>query len=198
LHSFAHYCQIFQFKQRPAGSSIRDYLSFTDEDGKPKSDKDIYKGYNTVISRIRAAFSTLEYMNLDDTKTRLNKIVKDVYIQFKYAENVYNDAYPPDDPADKVQIANYWLEWITDYYEHLITKFKENVSNMIAEMANMVESELEDDPDFADDVWRVIRRFRERRDDNNRVKLDISGFPAYDTRIDGGKDEDGDEEMGGT
>ncbi|RKL14549.1 hypothetical protein BFJ70_g15708 [Fusarium oxysporum] len=189
---------IFALKQRPAKDSITGYMSHKDKKGNLKDAEVIWKGYKTVISRVRAAFSTLEYMKLDECTTRLNTIVKEVYIQFKHAENVYNDAYPPDDPADKVQIANYWLEWITNYYEQLITKFKESVTNMIAEMSNMVESELDNDPEMADELWVVIRRFRVLRDDAKHVKLDISGFPAYDTPIDGGKDEDGDEEMGGT
>ncbi|RKK66490.1 hypothetical protein BFJ69_g15354 [Fusarium oxysporum] len=189
---------IFALKQRPAKDSITGYMSHKDKKGNLKDAEVIWKGYKTVISRVRAAFSTLEYMKLDECTTRLNTIVKDVYIQFKHAENVYNDAYPPDDPADKVQIANYWLEWITNYYEQLITKFKESVTNMIAEISNMVESELDNDPEMADELWVVIRRFRVLRDDAKHVKLDISGFPAYDTPIDGGKDEDGDEEMGGT
>ncbi|KAJ4087133.1 hypothetical protein NW760_013788 [Fusarium oxysporum] len=186
---------VFRLNQFPGVDSIEKYMSWTTKAGEEKDDDEINDDYETIIKRTRAAFSSIEYMNLEECVTRLNKIVKDIYIQFKFAENVYNDANPPNDPADKVQLANYWLEWITDYYAHVITTFKKNIKLETDKMTEMLKKE--DNPPAMVEQWEVIIDvFLQMRDDDNRMSLDTSGFPAFDSRFN--EDEDGDEEMGGT
>ncbi|EXM21436.1 hypothetical protein V3481_015482 [Fusarium oxysporum f. sp. vasinfectum] len=75
-----------------------------------KSKEEIIGDRSKVLSRMRGGFSVFRYMQIDETKKKLNKIVKDLQTQFKFAESVYNKRYL----NEKVQLADYWIEWITD------------------------------------------------------------------------------------
>ncbi|TVY67892.1 hypothetical protein Focb16_v003051 [Fusarium oxysporum f. sp. cubense] len=59
-----------------------------------KTKEEIEDGRSKVLSRIRAGFSVFRYMQKEETKDKLNKIVKDIRVQFKFAELVYNKKYP--------------------------------------------------------------------------------------------------------
>ncbi|EGU73086.1 hypothetical protein FOXB_16401 [Fusarium oxysporum f. sp. conglutinans Fo5176] len=59
-----------------------------------KTKEEIEDGRSKVLSRIRAGFSVFRYMQTEETKDKLNKIVKDIRVQFKFAELVYNKKYP--------------------------------------------------------------------------------------------------------
>ncbi|KAF5985649.1 hypothetical protein FCOIX_2003 [Fusarium coicis] len=124
----------------------------------------------------------------------LNKIVKDVYVQFKFAENVYNEKHP----GDRVQIANYWLEWIADHFEKVVRTFKGNISKIVDQI-NELANDFEDG--HAVQVRALMSQFQDLRD-GTLPRIDTSGFPAFNSPIteneseDEGADEN--EEMGGT
>jgi len=59
-----------------------------------KTKEEIEDGRSKVLSRIPAGFSVFRYMQKEQTKDKLNKIVKDIRVQFKFAELVYNKNYP--------------------------------------------------------------------------------------------------------
>ncbi|KAJ4142853.1 hypothetical protein NW754_010292 [Fusarium falciforme] len=68
-------------------------------------------------------FSTFKYLQLDEVKKKLNKIVKDVWVQFQFAESVYNKK----NPNNRVQLADHWIEWIKDYYAQVEEIFVKNI-----------------------------------------------------------------------
>ncbi|EWY84234.1 hypothetical protein FOYG_13994 [Fusarium oxysporum NRRL 32931] len=59
-----------------------------------KTKEEIEDGRSKVLSRIRAGFSMFRYMQKEETKDKLNKFVKDIRVQFKFAESAYNKKYP--------------------------------------------------------------------------------------------------------
>ncbi|KAF5720971.1 hypothetical protein FMUND_3874 [Fusarium mundagurra] len=182
---------VFQNSQRPSKLSIKKYMTKGN-----KERKKLKQDVRVVIKRIRATFSLFAYMNLDETRTRLNKIVKDVYVQFKFAENVYNEKHP----GARVQIANYWLEWIADHYEKVVRTFKDNISKIIDQINELIVASGFEDGDVAQ-IRAIMSQFQDLRD-GTLPRIDTSGFPAFNSPItadeseDEGEDED--EEMGGT
>lgn len=150
---------------------------------KGKSQKEIKENTRRVLDRIRAGFSVFLYFDQERTHTKLNKIVKDVWVQLKFAESVYNKK----NPNNKVQIANFWIEWITDHFAHMETKFKTNVQEMVKE----VRFELQDlKDDLTKAVLNVVGSFEKQAKSTWRVHVTTDGFPKIET--------DGDTEMGGT
>jgi hypothetical protein len=51
-------------------------------------------------------------------------------VQLKCAESVYNKK----DPKEKLQLADFWIEGITDYYALVSKKFRGNVLAMASEV----------------------------------------------------------------
>lgn len=150
---------------------------------KGKSQREIKENTRRVLDRIRAGFSVFQYFDLDGAHKKLDKIVKDVWVQFKFAESVYNEK----NPNNKVQLANFWIEWITDHFAHVETKFKTNVQDMVKE----VRFELQDlKDDMTKAVLDVVGSFEKQAKVNWRVHVRTDGFPQIDT--------DGDTDMGGT
>ncbi|KAJ4176347.1 hypothetical protein NW755_014461 [Fusarium falciforme] len=150
---------------------------------KGKSQREIKENTRRVLDRIRAGFSVFQYFDLDRAHKKLDKIVKDVWVQFKFAESVYNEK----NPNNKVQLANFWIEWITDHFAHVETKFKTNVQDMVKE----VRFELQDlKDDMTKAVLDVVGSFEKQAKVNWRVHVRTDGFPQIDT--------DGDTDMGGT
>jgi len=176
---------IFRFQMKPNQDSVRDYF-----DRSGKNDQKIKDDYEVVLSRLRAAFSAFEYINMDESKTRLNKIIKDIYVQFKFAEKVYNEKYPDD----KVQLANYWIEWITNHYAHVVRRFKDNVAGVFRLIADLTGEEGRVDDPLIIQIVPSLVDLMEKRNDREWMRIDTSGFPAIDSPVTG--DEDGDEEMG--
>lgn len=172
---------------KPNQDSVRGYFDRSD-----KTDQKIKDDYEVVLSRLRAAFSAFEYINMDESKTRLNKIIKDIYVQFKFAEKVYNEKYPDD----KVQLANYWIEWITNYYARVVRKFKDNVMEVFRLIDSLTDAAEDQKDSIIVQLYPTLLKLVEKRRDRQWMRIDTSGFPAIDSPVTG--DEDGDEEMGGT
>ncbi|KAJ4039937.1 hypothetical protein NW753_010968 [Fusarium oxysporum] len=68
-----------------------------------KSKEEIIGDRSKVLSRIRRRFSVFRYMQMDEIKKKLNKIIKDLRTQFKFAESVYNKRYL----NEKIQLTDY-------------------------------------------------------------------------------------------
>ncbi|KAH7195298.1 hypothetical protein DER44DRAFT_536499 [Fusarium oxysporum] len=168
---------MMQLKRYPGKQSLKTYLARGS-----KSKEMIKEDGQIVTSRIRAAFSVLWYLNLVPAKEKFNKAVKDVYVQFKFAESVYNKKYP----NEKVQLANLWVEWLKDYYAEVLKTWKENVTNQIKEIREALEG-VEDE--LADEVRTTAQHFEDQLKVPFRIKIDTRGFPALGN---------GDTEMGGT
>ncbi|EGU73090.1 hypothetical protein FOXB_16405 [Fusarium oxysporum f. sp. conglutinans Fo5176] len=144
-----------------------------------KSKEEIIGDRSKVLSRMRGGFSVFRYMQMDETKKKLNKIVKDLRTQFKFAESVYNKRYP----NEKVQLADYWIEWITDYYALVSKRFRENTLDMVSE----VRTELEGNTQKWAEIMRVNMRAYETQARNQALTfIDTSGFPKDDDTEMGG------------
>lgn len=104
---------------------------------KLKDDKRRIADVKKVIARLRAGFSVFFYLRHPKTAGKLNTIVSDIRDQFVFAEEVYNTKYP----NDKVQLSDFWIEWITDYLKKVTSKFKTNVADMIKEIRAEMEGE---------------------------------------------------------
>ncbi|KAF5591120.1 hypothetical protein FPCIR_6195 [Fusarium pseudocircinatum] len=145
-----------------------------------KSKEEIISHRSKLLSRMRAGFSVFKYMEMDETKKKLNRIVKDLRTQFKFAESVYNKKYP----NEKVQLADYWIEWITDYYALVSKRFRENTLEMVTEVRN----EIEGNTQRMDEIMRVhMRAYETQAGNQGATSIDTSGFRKDD-----------DTEMGGT
>ncbi|EXL91431.1 hypothetical protein FOIG_15333 [Fusarium odoratissimum NRRL 54006] len=145
-----------------------------------KTKEEIEDDRSKVLSRIRAGFSVFRYMQKEETKDKLNKIVKDIRVQFKFAESVYNKKYP----NEKVQLADYWIEWITDYYALVSKKFRENMLAMATEVREEVKG-IKDD--WAKNMRGYMQAFEKQAKNEALTLIDTSGFSKDD-----------DTEMGGT
>ncbi|KAF4989554.1 hypothetical protein FDECE_14673 [Fusarium decemcellulare] len=145
-----------------------------------KSTKEVRDDTTKLLARIRGAFSTFRYMELDQTQKKLNNIVKEVRVQCEFAEKVYNKKYP----NEKVRLADYWIEWMKDYYEHVTKTAKDNVLDIVAEV--LAQTKGETGP-LANKVNKAMGTFRKVATNGVRVHIDTSGFPT-----------DGDTDMGGT
>lgn len=145
-----------------------------------KTKEEIEDGRSKVLSRIRAGFSVFRYMQKEETKDKLNKIVKDIRVQFKFAESVYNKKYP----NEKVQLADYWIEWITDYYALVSKKFRENMLAMATEVREEIKG-IKDD--WAKNMRGYMQAFEKQAKNEALTLIDTSGFSKDD-----------DTEMGGT
>ena len=144
-----------------------------------KSKEGIIGDRSKVLSRMRRGFSVFRYMQIDETKKKLNKIVKDLQTQFKFAESVYNKRYL----NEKVQLADYWIEWITDYYALVSKRFRENTLDMVSE----VRTELEGNTQKWAEIMRVNMRAYETQARNQALTfIDTSGFPKDDDTEMGG------------
>ncbi|KAJ4245449.1 hypothetical protein NW762_013958 [Fusarium torreyae] len=165
---------VLRFNQWPALNSITKYLKLGDKS------QETWKANNrVVIERIRASFSVLVYLALPESKVRLNKIVKDVYVQLKFAEDVYN-ARNPDKP--KVQLANHWLEWITNYLGKVVSKLKENIMKAMNQIDEVMEDENISQAKKAE--WIEIQaQYQLLADDANLMRIDTSGFPDLNSPI---------------
>ncbi|KAL6354004.1 hypothetical protein LRP88_12635 [Fusarium phalaenopsidis] len=181
---------MLRFQQRPSVDSITEYLERGD-----KSHDDWKSDCRVIIKRVRASFSVLVYMNLPKTLVRLNKIVKDVYVQFKFAEDVWNGRHP----GNRVQLANYWLDWIKKYYARVVSKFKANIAKAMAQIDKVMADD--DMPDGYAVQWlELMAQFEEMAENADLMRIDTSGFPAFNSPITETEDieEDEDTEMGGT
>ncbi|WKT51506.1 hypothetical protein QSH57_016476 [Fusarium oxysporum f. sp. vasinfectum] len=144
-----------------------------------KSKEEIIGDRSKVLSCMRGGFSMFRYMQIDETKKKLNKIVKDLQTQFKFAESVYNKRYL----NKKVQLADYWIEWITDYYALMSKRFRENTLDMVSE----VRTELEGNTQKWAEIMRVNMRAYETQARNQALTfIDTSGFPKDDDTEMGG------------
>ncbi|CEI60029.1 unnamed protein product [Fusarium venenatum] len=82
-------------------SSLRGYL----ERKKGMSDKDIQKSGKIAVNRIRDGFIAFIYINR--CRSEFSKTMKDIYLNFKFAENVYNERYKNKPDSEKVQLADF-------------------------------------------------------------------------------------------
>ncbi|KAF9775554.1 hypothetical protein IL306_006325 [Fusarium sp. DS 682] len=149
-----------------------------------KSQKQFTADVKKVLARIRAGYSAWFYMHRLFVNAKLKKIVNGIREQFAFAESVYNKRYP----NEQAQLADLWIEWISDYYTLVYADFKESVPPMVAEIRAGLKG---DTSDLADMAERVLQKFE--RD------IGRNGFlPAVVTEdwTKLGKEED--TEMGGT
>ncbi|KAM6527646.1 hypothetical protein FALCPG4_008697 [Fusarium falciforme] len=61
---------------------------------KRKTKKEIKEDSEKVLARMRAGFTAFRYLQWEETQKKLNKIAKDVFVQLKFAEAVYNKKNP--------------------------------------------------------------------------------------------------------
>ncbi|RGP69882.1 hypothetical protein FLONG3_7637 [Fusarium longipes] len=180
---------LFRFEQKPGENSIETRSSMVKE-SKRKSEDEWIDDTVVIFSRIRASFAVFSYMNLDETRTRLNRIIKDVYVQFKFAENVYNKKHP----GEKVQLANYWLEYMTDHFAKVVSKFRTNIEGMDTQIEGLMKKHDVEEK-YVVRARGLMAQFKEMANNRDVVRIDTTGFPAFNSPI---TDDDGDEEMGGT
>lgn len=116
-------------------------------------------------------------------------------MQLKFAENVYNKGHP----GANVRIANYWLNQIKGYYAKVVSEFKENMTDMVAQIHELMEDEGVEER-HASQMREMMAQFEEMAGDGDRIRIDTEGFPAFNSPITKPKDikEDEDTEMGGT
>jgi hypothetical protein len=181
---------MLRFQKRPSETSIKKRLDPDD-----KSKDEWKQDARVIVGRIRGRFSVFRYMNLPETLVRLNKIVKDVYVQLKFAEDVYNKRHT----GANVRIANYWLDWIKGYYAKVVSEFKENMTDMVAQIHELMEDERVEER-HASQMREMMAQFEEMAGDRDRIRIDTEGFPAFNSPITQPEDikEDEDTEMGGT
>ena len=158
---------MFQLHRFPAPKSISEYMDLYDDDGSPLDRKNIKNNYRTILFRMRAGLSVFGYMRLAETRTRLNKIVKDVYVQFKFAETVYNRRYP----GEKVQLANYWLDWIKGHLEQVGIKAKGHFEAMIKQVKDELD-QLPDTSPFATNFRDCINDYEVKVNKRGRMTID--------------------------
>ncbi|RSL46519.1 hypothetical protein CEP51_015917 [Fusarium floridanum] len=163
---------MLRFQLRPAVDSITEYLERGD-----KSHADWKSDCRVIIKRVRASFSVLVYMNLPKTLVRLKKIVKDVYVQFKFAEDVWNGRHP----GNRVQLANYWLDWIKKYYARVVSKFKANIAKAMAQIDKVMADD--DMPDGYAVQWlELMAQFEEMAENAGLMRIDTSVTPRPNLR----------------
>ncbi|KAL5586798.1 hypothetical protein ACKRZS_007880 [Fusarium odoratissimum] len=167
-----------QFKRFPAEQSLEGYVK---RDGK-KSKEQIKEGQETVVKRIRATISVFWYLATPTAKEKLNKAVKDIYTQLKFAEGVYNKKFPDE----KVQVADYFVEWLKDHYEKVVASMRTNVESQIAQVRKLLKGF---DDELAKDMRVNMDNFEKNLRGGRNLRIDTSGFPKIG---------DGDTEMGGT
>ncbi|KAG7404196.1 hypothetical protein Forpe1208_v015956 [Fusarium oxysporum f. sp. rapae] len=92
-------------------------------------------------------------MGLKPTKEKFNNIAKGIHVQFKFAKSIYNKKYPDK----KIQLTDYWIVWIMDYYAQVVKKFKENVSGQITEIQALLDGV---DNDLSEGLRTIINHFK--------------------------------------
>ncbi|RSM08344.1 hypothetical protein CDV31_008156 [Fusarium ambrosium] len=99
----------------------------------------------------------------------------------------------------RVQLANYWLEWITNYYAMVVGKFKENIAKAMAQIDEVMADDSMPDR-YAVQWLELMAQFEEMADNADLMRIDTSGFPAFNSPITEAEDieEDGNTQMGGT
>lgn len=138
-----------------------------------------------LVTRIRDGFAAFLYIN--SSRVQLRKIVRDIYLNFQVAENVYNKKYKNEADFKRVQLADYWVEWIVDYFDFISNKFKRDVRQQISEIRAILNGVNEP---IVTEVLAHLASFADMMDKNpaqGRVNPKI---------LDGIKDDD--TEMGGT
>ncbi|KAF5576582.1 hypothetical protein FPANT_10866 [Fusarium pseudoanthophilum] len=170
--------QLMQYDRFPSVSSLEGYVK---RDGE-KSKKQIKEDQETVVKRIRATISVFWYLNTPTAKEKLDKAVKDIYTQLKFAEGVYNKKFPDE----KVQVADYFVEWLKDHYEHVLATMRTNIGSQIAQVRKLLKG-------FDDELAKDMRVFMDNFEMNlkrgKNLRIDTSEWP---------KPGEGDTEMGGT
>ncbi|KAJ4228745.1 hypothetical protein NW757_014138 [Fusarium falciforme] len=140
---------------------------------KRKTKKEIKEDSEKVLDRMRAGFAAFKYLKMDDTKKKLDKIVKDVFEQFKFAETVYNQKYPD---RKEVKLSSLWIEWIKDYYGEMERKLVKNVGEMVTEARFLLDG-LNDYP--AREAFMTLRSFEKQAEHAPKyLRIDTSGFPT--------------------
>ncbi|KAK2675032.1 hypothetical protein RAB80_010016 [Fusarium oxysporum f. sp. vasinfectum] len=124
-----------------------------------KTKEEIEDGRSKVLSRIRAGFSVFRYMQKEETKDKLNKIVKDIRVQFKFAELVYNKKYPNE------------------------KKFRENMLAMATEVREEIKG-IKDD--WAKNMRGYMQTFEKQAKNEALTLIDTRGFLKDDNTEMGG------------
>ncbi|TVY68470.1 hypothetical protein Focb16_v003049 [Fusarium oxysporum f. sp. cubense] len=166
-----------RFQRFPAEKSLEAYVQ---RDGE-KSKETIKEYQEAVTKRIRATISVFWYMATPTAKEKLNKAVKDIYTQLKFAEGVYNKKFL----NEKVQVAGYFIEWLKYHYEKVIKQFRTNVEAQIAQVRKLLKGF---DEELAKDMRVNIDNFEKNLKVGRNIRIDTSGFP---------KTGDGDTDIGG-
>ncbi|CAF3591564.1 unnamed protein product [Fusarium graminearum] len=173
--------KVFREDRTNGVSSIKEKLKWGPKTpDKVKQDKAMI-----LVTRIRDGFAAFLYIN--SSRVQLRKIVRDIYLNFQVAENVYNKKYKNEADFKRVQLADYWVEWIVDYFDFISNKFKRDVRQQISEIRAILNGVNEP---IVTEVLAHLASFADMMDKNpaqGRVNPKI---------LDGIKDDD--TEMGGT
>ncbi|CAG2015259.1 unnamed protein product, partial [Fusarium graminearum] len=179
--SLGYVRNVFRGDRTNGVSSIKEKLKWGPKTpDKVKQDKAMI-----LVTRIRDGFAAFLYINI--SRVQLRKIVRDIYLNFQFAENVYNKKYKNEADFKRVQLADYWVEWIVDYFDFISNKFKRDVRQQISEIRAILNGVNEP---IVTEVLAHLASFADMMDKNpaqGRVNPKI---------LDGIKDDD--TEMGGT
>lgn len=154
---------------------------YVERDGE-RSKETIKAEQEKVVKRIRATLSVFWYLATPTAKEKLNKVVKDIHTQLKFAEGVYNKRFP----NEKVRLADYFIEWLKDHYEKVVASMRTNVESQIAQTRRLLRGF---DDELAKDMRVNMDNFEKNLRGGRNLRIDTSGFPKIG---------DGDTEMGGT
>ena len=155
-----------RFQLFPAEKSLEIYV---ERDGE-KSKETIKEYQETVTKGIRATINVFWYMATPAAKEKLNKAVKDIYTQLKFAKGVYNKKFP----NEKVQVADYFVEWLKDYYEKVVAMVRTNVEAQIAQVWRLLKGF---DDELAKDMRVNMDSFEKNLKAGRNIRIDTSGFP---------------------
>ncbi|RYC80923.1 hypothetical protein BFJ63_vAg16191 [Fusarium oxysporum f. sp. narcissi] len=169
---------VMRFNRFPAEKSLERYVERDEE----RSKETIKAEQEKMVKRIRATLSVFWYLATPTAKEKLNKVVKDIHTQLKFAEGVYNKRFP----NEKVRLADYFIEWLKDHYEKVVASMRTNVESQIAQTRRLLRGF---DDELAKDMRVNMDNFEKNLRGGRNLRIDISGFPKIG---------DGDTEMGGT
>jgi hypothetical protein len=93
-----------------------------------------------ILAKIRGALATFRYLSSTGTpkvNEFLTTIVNNVEAQLRHAQDLWNAA----NPTEKTTIADYWKEWVKDFFDKAIVKHtKEWCTQAMKEIRQEYES----------------------------------------------------------
>lgn len=106
------------------------------------------EGTDRLLKLIRATLALPEYMEMEDgtrsdveegpnTKTKLSNIINGIVRQLIDAEILYEAHY-----HERVSIAQFFVEWLKDFYTQVEQKARDWLTDVLVEMARSYENDI--------------------------------------------------------